>query len=139
MCSGYQLLTSQDSATVGTSDDLIWHKKVPLKVSILAWRLLHDRLPTKSNLLNRGILSHEAAICSDVCGQAETASHLFLQCDTYASMWQLVRSWLGVSGVDPPSLHDHFFSSVYSLSRWHEGLSIFPPVGVACVRVVNMD
>ena len=78
VCSGYQLLTSQDSATVGTSNDVIWHKKVPLKVSILAWRLLRDRLPTKSNLLNRGILSHEAAICSDVCGQAETTSHLFL-------------------------------------------------------------
>ncbi|MCI19691.1 cysteine-rich receptor-like protein kinase, partial [Trifolium medium] len=28
-------------------EDLIWHKQVPLKVSILAWRLLRDRLPTK--------------------------------------------------------------------------------------------
>ncbi|KEH29430.1 hypothetical protein MTR_4g036635 [Medicago truncatula] len=33
--------------------------KVPLKVSILAWRLMRDRLPTKLNLANRGILSVE--------------------------------------------------------------------------------
>ncbi|GAU18664.1 hypothetical protein TSUD_124970 [Trifolium subterraneum] len=32
--------------------DLIWHKHVPLKVSIVAWRLLRDRLPTKDNLAN---------------------------------------------------------------------------------------
>jgi len=38
--SEYQILTSQDSATMGTSDNLIWHKKVSLKVSIVAWRLL---------------------------------------------------------------------------------------------------
>jgi len=99
---------------------------------------LHDRLPTKSNLLNWGVLPSEEVICSAVCGQAETTSHLFLHCDTYASMWQLVRSWLGVSGVNPPSLHEHFFP-VYSLLRWNEGLSIFPTVVVAFVRLVNMD
>ena len=88
--SGYQLLTAQDTATVGTTDNLIWHKKVSLKVSILAWRLLRDRLPKKSNLLNRGVLSADAAICSVTCRQGETAAHLFLQCDYYALLWQLV-------------------------------------------------
>jgi hypothetical protein len=42
----YQLLTSQDSFTLGEAEDLVWHKQVPLKVSIFAWRLLRDRLPT---------------------------------------------------------------------------------------------
>ena len=87
MRSRYQLLTSQDSAAVGTSEDLMWHKKVPLKVSILTRRLLCYRLPTKSNLLNHDVLPSEAATCSVVCGQAETTSHLFLLCDTHASMW----------------------------------------------------
>ncbi|MCI45078.1 cysteine-rich receptor-like protein kinase, partial [Trifolium medium] len=49
----YQLLTSQDSVTLDAGLDLIWHKHVPLKVSILAWRLLQDRLPTKTNLVTR--------------------------------------------------------------------------------------
>ncbi|GAU19481.1 hypothetical protein TSUD_77250 [Trifolium subterraneum] len=37
----YQLLT-QGSATTDVADKLIWHSQVPLKVSILAWRLLRD-------------------------------------------------------------------------------------------------
>ena len=100
---------------MGTSDDLIWHKQVPLKVSILAWRLLRDRLPTKYNLLNRDVLSSEATICSAVCGQAETTSHLFLHCNTYAYLWQLVQPWLGFSGVDPQSLHAHFLRFTHYL------------------------
>ncbi|GAU41847.1 hypothetical protein TSUD_177580 [Trifolium subterraneum] len=47
----YQLLTSHDSVTLDVAEDLIWHGQVPLKVSVLAWRLLRDRLPTKSNLV----------------------------------------------------------------------------------------
>jgi hypothetical protein len=31
----YQILTSQDSVTLGVAEDLLWHKQVPLKVSIL--------------------------------------------------------------------------------------------------------
>ncbi|PNY05175.1 cysteine-rich receptor-like protein kinase [Trifolium pratense] len=36
----YQLLTSQHTITLEAVDELIWHKQVPLKVSIFAWRLL---------------------------------------------------------------------------------------------------
>jgi hypothetical protein len=32
----YQLLTFQDSFTLGEAGDLVWHKQVPLKVSIFA-------------------------------------------------------------------------------------------------------
>lgn len=39
---------------------LLWRKDVPLKVSIFAWRLFRNRLPTKVNLFRRGIISNEA-------------------------------------------------------------------------------
>jgi hypothetical protein len=32
----YQLLTSQDSFTLSAAEDLVWHKQVPLKISIFA-------------------------------------------------------------------------------------------------------
>ncbi|PNX57544.1 cysteine-rich receptor-like protein kinase, partial [Trifolium pratense] len=32
-------------------EQFIWHPQVPLKVSVFAWRLLRDRLPTKSNIV----------------------------------------------------------------------------------------
>jgi hypothetical protein len=69
----YQMLTSQDSFTLGEAEDLVWHKQVPLKVSIFAWRLLRDRLPTKSNLVARDIISTEVHSCVSGCGGIESA------------------------------------------------------------------
>lgn len=82
----YQILTTQVSPLVDVTRDLIWHKQVPLKVSILAWRLLRDMLPKKDNLLNRGIISVEAIFCVAGCGHGESASHLFLHCDMFDSL-----------------------------------------------------
>ncbi|KAK2430956.1 hypothetical protein QL285_029238 [Trifolium repens] len=79
----YQLLTSQDSVTLGEAEDLIWHRQVPSKVSIFAWRLLRDRLPTKTNLVSRGILPPDLHFCASGCGDIETAQHLFLSCGTF--------------------------------------------------------
>jgi len=52
----YQILTSQAATSSDVLGDLVWHKQVPLKVLILAWRLLQDRLPTINNLVRRDII-----------------------------------------------------------------------------------
>lgn len=56
----YDMLASKQHASVHSNMELIWHNQVPLKVSIFAWRLLRDILPTKSNLATRGVISTEA-------------------------------------------------------------------------------
>lgn len=56
----YDMLTTQETFQVLQNADLIRHKQVPLKVSIFAWRLLRDRLPTKSNSRARGVIDAEA-------------------------------------------------------------------------------
>ncbi|GAU41517.1 hypothetical protein TSUD_302560 [Trifolium subterraneum] len=104
----YQLLTSHDSTTTDEVEKLIWHPQVPLKVSIFAWRLLRDRLPTKINLVTRGILTPAAHLCVSGCGVAESAHHLFISCSTSGSLWALVHSWIGITVVDSTSLCDHF-------------------------------
>ncbi|KAK2357456.1 hypothetical protein QL285_094722 [Trifolium repens] len=109
----YQILTSQDTVTLGAAENHIWHNQVPLKVSIFAWRLLRDRLPTKTNLVNRGILSPNLHFCVSGCGGIESAQHLFLSCGTFGSLWALVRSWIGISGVDAHNLPDHFLQFTY--------------------------
>ncbi|GAU20861.1 hypothetical protein TSUD_120530 [Trifolium subterraneum] len=88
--SAYHLLTVQDSVTLHAADGLILHPQVPLKVFILAWRLLRDRLPTKANLVTRGILSPEAHFCVSGCGAVESAQHLFLSCSTFGPLWPMV-------------------------------------------------
>ncbi|XP_045830915.1 uncharacterized protein LOC123922217 [Trifolium pratense] len=106
--SAYHLLTTQDAVTLDAASGLIWHRQVPLKVSICAWRLLRDRLPTKANLVTRGILSTEAHLCTYGCGEVESAQHLFLSCSFFGSLWSLVSSWIGSSVVTAQTLSDHF-------------------------------
>jgi len=105
---GYQLFTSQEPPILDVSNNLIWHAQVPLKVSILAWRLLIDRFPTRINLLNRGIIYVVDTYCSVGCGQLERAQHLFIHCKFFGIIWQQVRFWIGVAGVDHHSLRAHF-------------------------------
>ncbi|GAU27940.1 hypothetical protein TSUD_146550 [Trifolium subterraneum] len=101
-------ISLQDSVSLHAADGLIWHPQVPLKVSILAWRLLRDRLPTKANLVTRGILSPEAHFFVSGCGAVESAQHLFLSCSTFGPVWHMVSSWIGSPLVDSHTIPDHF-------------------------------
>ncbi|GAU33269.1 hypothetical protein TSUD_279430 [Trifolium subterraneum] len=102
VCGAYQLLTEQVVPPLDGASGLIWHPQVPLKVSILAWWLLRDRLPTKVNLITRGILSVAASLCVFGCGEAESAHHLFLSCSTFGSLWHLLpTSWTHQDTIQP--------------------------------------
>jgi hypothetical protein len=58
----YNILIALDAQVSADTSDLILHKQVPLKVLVLAWRLLRDRLPTKDNLVRRHIIPLTQAI-----------------------------------------------------------------------------
>ncbi|CAJ2662943.1 unnamed protein product [Trifolium pratense] len=132
----YQLLTSQDSVTLDDADNLIWHLQVPLKVSIFAWRLLRDRLPTRANLVTRGVLSTTGATCVFGCGVTESAHHLFLSCGISGPLWDLVRDWIGISLVDSTSLRDHFVQFTASSGGSRARRSFLQLVWLACVWVI---
>ena len=68
VCSIYDLLTSGGNYIVDEASTLVWHIHVPLKVFILAWRLLCNRLPKKTNLAARGIFAQDAHLCVSGCG-----------------------------------------------------------------------
>jgi len=79
----------------------------------MAWRLLRNRLPTKSNLLARVIISKEAQRCVTGCGEVETAQHLFVSCPIFNEVWPLVRQRIRVYGVDPLDTQQHFIQFIY--------------------------
>ncbi|GAU47626.1 hypothetical protein TSUD_281040 [Trifolium subterraneum] len=110
----YRLLTSQQFITLTTAEELIWHKHVPLKVSILAWRLLRDRFPGKSNLVTKGIINPGAHLCVSGCGSVESAEHIFLSYSTFGTLWPLVRAWIGFASVDSQNLSEHFLQFTYA-------------------------
>ncbi|XP_024636145.1 uncharacterized protein [Medicago truncatula] len=87
----------------------LWQKDIPLKVVIFAWRLFRNRLPTKDNLLRRGILNNnDTCLCVAGCDSLETANHLFLHCPLSGSVWNLILRWVGLSTTAPFSPSDHF-------------------------------
>nr|GEZ64675.1 hypothetical protein [Tanacetum cinerariifolium] len=73
------------------SDDWIWEadtskKYVPSKVNIFAWRLLLNRLPTRINIMERGI--DIPSILFPVCNsQQEDVDHLFVHCEVASQIW----------------------------------------------------
>ncbi|KAK2418448.1 hypothetical protein QL285_040641 [Trifolium repens] len=132
----YQLLTSQDSASMDAAAALVWHPHVPLKVSIFAWRLLRDRLPTKANLVTRGILPTAAHMCVSGCGEVETAHHLFISCSTFGSLWTLVHLWVGTPVVEYTSLRDHVVRFTSSAGDSRARRSFMQLIWLVCTWVV---
>lgn len=49
------ITTSGDMVDMFLIDD-VWHKHVPPKMSLLVWRILRNCIPTKDNLVVRGVL-----------------------------------------------------------------------------------
>jgi len=107
MRGAYDLLTNGYNSQTNIPLELVWHHQVPLKVSVFAWRLIQDRLPTKANLAIRGVIPADDIFCVSGCGHVEMADHLFLLCPTFASLWQQVRDWIGFLGVDYNIIADH--------------------------------
>ncbi|GKC39617.1 RNA-directed DNA polymerase, eukaryota, partial [Tanacetum coccineum] len=85
-----------------------WIKTIPIKVNVFAWKLHLDRLPTRSNLLKRGIQVQSSLypICNVL---QEDASHLFFSCDVALAISRIICQWWNIS-----------WSPVDSYSGWLE-------------------
>ena len=111
--------TTGDSSDRTMVDD-VWQKHISSKVSVLVWRLLRNRLPTKDNLVRRQVIHITDTVCITGCGGLETSSHLFLHYDIFSSLWYHVWRWLHISSVSPGNLRQYFiqFTSIAGLPRF---------------------
>ena len=110
----YQMPMRQEMHNHDVVSDAPWHKSVPLKVSICAWRLFRNRWPTKDNLVRRGVISHDSQLCVTGCGQNKTIDHLIIHCPIFCDLWQQIKTWIGVFSVDPHQVLDHYYQFVFS-------------------------
>ncbi|GJS11636.1 RNA-directed DNA polymerase, eukaryota [Tanacetum coccineum] len=94
-----------------------WVKFVPIKINIFAWKLYLDRLPTRSNLLLRGVHIPDSS-CSVCASGHETSSHLFFSCCFILDVVRLVCRWWNVT-----------WSPFGSYSEW---LSWFNSIRLPC-------
>jgi len=132
----YRFLTIIDDRVADIAGIDVWHNLVPSKVSLFAWLLLQDRIPTKANLVHRHVIRPPDNLCVGGCGFTETMDHLFIACDFFGSTWYLICLWLGVSCAFSGSVKDHFsqFTHLAGLPRQsHLYLKI---IWLACVWTI---
>jgi len=117
--SAYKYLNDQFHIGSEVQVPVFWHKDVPLKVVLFAWRLFRDRLSTKDNLFRRQIIDVDAQSCSGGCGVIETSTHLFFHCNLFSSVWNHIFLWLGVVTAMPHDVTGHFnhFSHLGGFSK----------------------
>jgi hypothetical protein len=75
LCDSYDFL-NQPSATFHWAKH-IWNKDIPPSKSLLAWRVIHDRLPTDEKLQQRGCSI--PSMCSLCSSCVESSFHLFFE------------------------------------------------------------
>ncbi|CAI8589340.1 unnamed protein product [Vicia faba] len=97
----YQKISKSKVTLVEANKDLTaaWNCLVPLKISILAWRIWQNRLSSKDNLVKRDILVESQNSCSFGCGKEENISHIFFECPPTLTTWNEVLSWLDFTFV----------------------------------------
>ena len=94
----------------------LWKLKIPTKIAAFAWRLINDRLPTRTNLRKRHIEVTDSScpFCSLV---EETAGHIFFQCSKIIQLWWESLSWVNLVGVFPNHPRQHFLQHIHGVTR----------------------
>ncbi|KAL6518068.1 hypothetical protein OROMI_033769 [Orobanche minor] len=98
---------------------LIWKSYAPVKVIANAWRVLWDRLPTKTNLRRRKFLDTNSNMKCVLCGvNDESGKHFFFECSISYKVWMECFKWLGLSTV----MQSNSFSNLIRNSRLLRGV-----------------
>ncbi|GJY01241.1 RNA-directed DNA polymerase, eukaryota [Tanacetum coccineum] len=61
-------------------DSTRWVKAIPIKINLFAWRAWHDCLPTRSNLIRRGV-TLDLVACPICLSDEESVPHIFFRCN----------------------------------------------------------
>ncbi|XP_071708675.1 uncharacterized protein [Rutidosis leptorrhynchoides] len=92
-----------------------WCRYVPIKFNVFIWRLLALCLPTRMNLLERGIACNNT-MCGIFGVDSEDEVHLFLNYQTSKSIWCFIARW---TNLNTPS-----WSSIEGIWTWVDGVPI---------------
>ena len=120
-CSAYNLV--MEASKGGQQQDWckeLWRIKLPSKITVFAWRLIEDRLPTKMNLHRRHVQLQD--LRCPFCREAvEEASHLFFHCIFIQPIWWESMSWLNLQSAFPLGPKQNFLQHIFIQA---EGLRI---------------
>ncbi|GJW15089.1 RNA-directed DNA polymerase, eukaryota [Tanacetum coccineum] len=100
------------------SESTRWVKVVPIKINIFSWRARRDCLPTRSNLIRRGV-SLESSSCPLCLTGEEDVHHVFFRCSLSRAVLQRVCRWWDLDWQDWSSFSEWYswFSSIRLSSK----------------------
>ncbi|GJY25853.1 RNA-directed DNA polymerase, eukaryota [Tanacetum coccineum] len=95
-----------------------WITTIPIKLNIFAWKVSLNRLPTRLNLVRRGVLVSPIS-CPICIAGLEDLDHLLFRCNMAAEVLRPVCKWwnLAWSPLDSYATWLSWFSSIRMLSQ----------------------
>jgi len=77
----------------------IWQLDVTPKIKIFLWQMLHNALPMRGVLVQRGMLIDPT--CPLCMNNIESNDHLFWECPSIKRVWRLAlqHKWLQLPGI----------------------------------------
>lgn len=91
----YKVFLNKDIITESSSDlqmtplwDKIWKLKVPGKIKHFLWKALNNSLPTKLNIIKKGI--DAIPLCPNCHKCVESVDHTLFSCSHASEIWDLV-------------------------------------------------
>ncbi|GKV11938.1 hypothetical protein SLEP1_g23150 [Rubroshorea leprosula] len=96
--SAYSLLLNAQQTPNEKCFKRIWNHSIPSKIAAFNWRVVLDKIPTKKNLLKKGIDSVMDDVKCRLCEEEdEDSAHLFLRCKVAKWIWKECAKWWGIS------------------------------------------
>ncbi|KAL5170203.1 Rab3 GTPase-activating protein catalytic subunit [Glycine soja] len=113
-------------ATRGDADNRpfveLWKLRIPPKAATFAWRLIRNRLPTKTNLRRR-LVEISDVTCPLCNNMEEDASHLFFHCSRILPLWWESLRWVGKKTAFPQNPIEHFMQRTNGNADFRHNLS----------------
>ena len=87
---GYKLVTMEQDGIAnygmnGMGWKNLWKLQIPYKICTFLWKLLHNGLPTRREIIRRQIMVNPKCVMCDQ--EAKTLDHLFLKCPFARVLW----------------------------------------------------
>jgi ribonuclease HI len=107
----------------------IWSPDIPPSKSLLAWRLMHSKVPTDENLMARGC--YIPSMCNLCNNHIETSFHIFFECPFAVRLW----SWL--AGCLNKALQFTSMEDMWRICEWQWSPQCKITVTAAIVNLLN--
>ncbi|GLT95879.1 hypothetical protein SLE2022_135360 [Rubroshorea leprosula] len=116
----YEILSNREEDVV-VNHKKMWKSSIPSKVSVFSWQLLQDKLPTKDNLVKRGVLNvNQDNSCCWCATAPEKVDHFLLNCDFAYNIWMRVCRWWGLTTV-----LSNTYLSMFHQHWWNGGKTVY--------------